>query len=201
MSLALAGILGPILIDIGAPILAKSLGIPSLAAPATELLKRGLGLAMDASPGAVADAVQANPGIVQDLDRQADAQWGYMIEAEKTRATQSTNIHETIRADIAAQAAANMGKIPWWSPRHLINYIPFAYGGVMVGAMPFVFAGFIDATVFKLVLDVTFAAFGAVCGLCGYIIGDNTKRSEVAATGMPAEGPIGRIVKTFLPKK
>lgn len=181
---------GPV-IKLGGTVIGSMLGAPGLGATAGQILASTLGV--EPTPEAVGKAIErASPetlAAVRQADAEAEKQWA------KTAATQSKELNETMRAEIAAG-------VSWWHWRHLLGYV---VGGWVAGiAAAFVklmwIADAVQIANVAQLLNSGFGYFGAACGLLGYIAMDTTRRTAAAATGNEIPTIVGTLMNAIRKK-
>lgn len=184
--------LGPLLIDAGAPILGKALGMPQLAGPASDLLKTALGLGPGAGPSEVLQQMERNPGAIEQAEEQARTnQWDAIVAEEETRRLQSTHIHEQIMSE--------MGKVGFWHWRHQLGYAILFYIYVAIVGMLFVILGKFTVIDYAALMSATTMWSLGAFALVGFIARDTTQRTTTAVTGVPPTvdvlgGVIGKVL-------
>lgn len=149
----------------------------------------------EATPAAVGAAIeQGGPSVreqIQRAEETAAAKWAYLAEKEKADAAQSSEINQTMRAEIA-------GGQPWWAWRNLWGYSVMAECSAVAVVLLWQLATG-DAKALNLFAQFTgfiMSWFGMRVGVLGYIFRGASNEKIAAVTG-EAPGVIGQVVKAL----
>jgi hypothetical protein len=188
------GDLGKKLIGLGAPILGGALGGP-LGAAAGKILAETLG-ASDPTPAAIDRTIASTPAAeVQAKLAQAEDRW---VEAVKSQAelarSQVEQVNETMRAEVAAQAARPDN---WWGAWRT------QLAQVLVLECPVWVALIVYCVVWGRVNDLVLASglimtwWGARFGVLGVHVWTGSHERRTAMTGETVGGVVSTAIKAI----
>lgn len=182
-------------IDFGAPILGTAFGVPGLAGQAGQLLKQALGLAPNVSEATVKAAVEADPeaarAAFQAANTEAAAKWEYLAKLAEKQAevaqTQISEVNETIRAELAAQAGKPNG---WWGAWRTWMAYELAIECPVWGALIAYCILFGKINELVAATSLLTVWWGARFGVLGIHLWSGSNERQAAITGAPVPSTI-----------
>lgn len=192
-------------IDLGLPVLATAIGVPSAAPFAINMIKKVLGLKPSATEEDVRNTLNGMPedtarAMLEGAQSEVTAKYAYLTKLAQAQGEVNKTTIEEVNKTIRMESA----KVSWWHWRHLIGYLVLLYGLVLLSLM--IKVGFFNPTgnQIKDVIELFNATTPFTLGLfalLGAVAFDTTKRSVAANEGEMPESIITSTAKVFGKKK